>query len=325
MINEDELWKIADLAYMENYDIASKQEPQIIACKHITCFFEAKTAEVVCDYCGCVTEKKIYSGPEWSNYKDDCGNYCKNNQRCDLYIDNNPFKTKLYNNFVQLPNNNNNKLLLKLQISQNVNHKQKTYSQIGTKLEHYAALLHLNENCLLTSKKLWQICMESGKLTRASVREGLIASCLYYSCIYNKLPIEREEIIKLFECTSKNLSKGEKVLCEIIYLIPEYTCLTLNNVKIETNDSFVKYCNHLRIPFSVSMTCNRIFEENKIKLYAVTPKSSIGGVLTYVIKEILKLKIPSKSQISKTVDVCTPTINKVVEIIKANRQNLNQL
>ena len=166
---------------------------------------------------------------------------------------------------------------------------------------------------------LWYHCMESGKLTRASVRQGLIASCLYYSCIFNSCPISREEISNAFRCTSKNLAKGEKVFCQIIEEVDKYKHLIYTKVDIQENDSFVKYCSRLGVPFKVSNVCNEIYDKYKIELQAVTPKSAIGGILTFVIKNKMKLKSPTKSEISKVVNVCTPTINKVLEILKIEK------
>ena len=62
--------------------------------------------------------------------------------------------------------------------------------------------------------------------------------------------------------------------------------------------------------------CNEVYEKNKDKLDSVTPKSSTAGILLYVIKYKLKLKSPNKNKISETVNVCIPTINKVVNIIE---------
>ena len=50
-------------------------------------------------------------------------------------------------------------------------------------------------------------------------------------------------------------------------------------------------------------------------LQAVTPKSAVGGIIAYVVKFKLNLKTPTKTVISATVDVCTPTLNKVIQLI----------
>jgi len=109
------------------------------------------------------------------------------------------------------------------------------------------------------------------------------------------------------------------VFCQVIENIDKYKHLVYTTVDIQENDSFVKYCSRLGLPFKTSMKCNDIFEKYKIELQAVTPKSAIGGILTYVIKDKLELKSPSKSEISKLVSVCTPTINKVLEILRSSQ------
>ena len=213
---------------------------------------------------------------------------------------------------------------MRLQYQQAFSHKQKTYWLTGLKIENSATLLNLKIDCIDTAKKLWYIYMESGKLTRASVREGLIACCLYYACVHEHIPINRDEICVVFNCTSKCLSKGEKVMCEILESHKNYHHLIYNNISIDENDAFVRHCNILKLPFKVSAQCNEVFIKHKIALQAVTPKSAIGGVITYTVKELLKYKTPTKTEISNVIDVCTPTINKVIEIIRKNNIIINQ-
>ena len=153
--------------------------------------------------------------------------------------------------------------------------------------------------------------MDSGKLTRASVRKGLIAACLFYSCTKNNNPIERQEIIKAFDCDTKTLSKGEKVLFEILNLDNS----TYINVQTEDSSSFVKYCSQLKLEFRVSNICNDLYKKHKVELQAVTPKSDVGGIIAYVVKFKLKIKSPTKTVISATVDVCKTTLNKVIQLI----------
>ena len=101
--------------------------------------------------------------------------------------------------------------MAKLQIQQTFSHKQKTYWLISEELDRAATILNINnKDTIETAKSYWHKYMRSGKLTRASVRKGLIAACLFYSCTKNNNPIERQEIIKAFNCDTKTLSKGEK-------------------------------------------------------------------------------------------------------------------
>tara|TARA_B100000768_G_C11269845_1_gene372884 strand:- start:1807 stop:2289 length:483 start_codon:yes stop_codon:yes gene_type:complete len=158
--------------------------------------------------------------------------------------------------------------------------------------------------------------MESGKLTRASVRNGLIASCLYYACIYKNLPTDRQSIIDLVEGTQKGFLKGEKIFHEIMENNNRYKYLGKEKINIIENDSFIKYISKLDLPFKAAEICNKYYTLYIDKLDSVTPKSATAGILFYVVKKDLQMKAPSKSTVSRETGVCIPTINKVLTILE---------
>jgi len=292
MENYDSLWEIANEAYEQLKETEAVNNPKEIECEHIYC-------EDVCEKCGaCKSGFQISQEGEWNVYKDDSGNYAKNTQRADVYTDSNPYST----GGTLLPGSKNT-LMAKLQIQQTFSHKQKTYWQVTTDIENASIKLNINNKHIVeTAKGYWHKYMESGKLTRASVRKGLIAACLSYSCVKNNSPIERQEIINAFGCDTKTLSKGEKVLFEIL----DSSNLTYVNIQTEDTNSFIRYC---------SLLCNELYQKHKVPLQAVTPKSAVGGIIVYVVKYRLELKTPTKTIISTVVDVCTPTLNKVIQLI----------
>ena len=307
------LWEIANIAFEELKEKEQKEQKEQKKQKEQKCngtdtCNHKLNCENVCEKCGaCMTHVQISREGEWNIYKDDTGNYSKNTQRCDTYVDSNPYST----NGTLLPGSRNT-LMAKLQIQQTFSHKQKTYWLVSQEIDQACSLLKINNKSVVeTAKNYWRTYMESGKLTRASVRKGLIASCLFYSCNKNNCPIERQEVIKVFNCDTKTLSKGEKVLFEIL----NTNNLTYVNVQTEDSNSFVRYCSLLKLEFNVSNICNELYTKHKIPLQAVTPKSSVGGIIAYVVKYILKFKSPTKTIISVTVDVCTPTLNKVIQLI----------
>ena len=202
--------------------------------------------------------------------------------------------------------------MAKLQLQQTFSHKQKTYWLIGLEIENAATMLKINNKSVIeTAKSYWHKYMDSGKLTRASVRKGLIAACLFYSCTKNNVPIERQEILRAFDCNTKTLSKGEKVLFEIL----NTSNLTYVNVQTQDSNSFIRYCSLLNLDYKVSHTCNDLYVKHNIPLQAVTPKSAVGGIIAYVVKFKLQSKTPTKTVISANLSVCTPTLNKVIQLI----------
>lgn len=307
----EDIWSIADEGFKRK-ELVNKV---ISECTHSVTQLDTQTADLVCQNCGVIICNKLHNGAEWNNYKDESGNYSKNSQRGDLYIDDNPYSV---GGTVCGLFSNNKTFAAKIHLSSCFSHKQRTYWKTSQIYENICSKYCLTKSVLETAKRLWHICMESGKLTRASVREGLIASCLYYSCIYNKTPISRDDILIYFECDNKTLTKGEKVFYEIIEQSDDFKHLTKQSINVEQNNSFIRYCNILNLPWKVAMECNKVFNENKNNLEFVTPKSAVCGVMVYVIKKKLELKIPTKTEISKLINVCTPTINKVVDILIKN-------
>ena len=305
----DEIWKDYDQFNLDN----KKNDKQLIEnnedkseCKHDIDY------EGVCIRCGIVVnDYSINVGAEWNNYMDDTGKFSNSTQRADLYVDENPYSTGGSVGF------STNTFIGKLQLQMNFSHKQKTYWLIGKELEHHSTIANIPKIIVDKAKQYWHQYMESGKLTRASVRKGLIAACLYHACVNNNHPITRDQILELFECETKTLSKGEKVLFEIIN---DNSSLIYNNENNEFN-SFVKYSNILNLPYSFNQQCNNLYNKYKINLQAVTPKSAVGGIIAYLVKNKLKLKKPTKTVISTTVGVCTPTINKVILLLEQLEKN----
>jgi len=74
----------------------------------------------------------------------------------------------------------------------------------------------------------------------------------------------------------------------------------------------------LELPFKTVHICNEIYTKNVDSLDSVTPKSITAGILFFVVKNKLNLKYPSKAKISSVVNVCIPTINKVVKFLEEN-------
>ena len=303
----DDLWDLANLAFELENSTEKKTNMCSEKCKHTNSFLNDE-GYTVCEECGSVLFKDISSAPEWNNYKDECGNYQKNTQRGDVWIDDNPYSKGLSTTNIPW---NSKSLISKLHMQQTFTHKQKTYWLISQLIDNITSILNIPQLVSTDAKKFWYKYMESGKLTRASVRKGLICACIIHACLINKIPVSRESILKLSNCSSKSLSKGEKILFEIL----DEKNKVYINILDNNSEHFIKFCSQLNLHYSVNNICYQIYNKYKINLQAVSPKSAVGGVIAYVIKYKLKLKNPTKTIISATVDVCTPTLNKVINML----------
>ena len=303
---EEQIWKDYENIIIENTII----EPDNCLCKHPKKFMDDKEKSEICQECGVVFFSSIFETNEWNTYKNEDGSYQASIQRADLHISDNPYDIP-----GTIPGINKNSLMMRIHYQQTFSHKQKTFWIISEKLSNYCTHLGIS-NVLQTAKKMWHICMESGKLTRASVRNGLISACLYYACVFNNTPVDRQQIIDISEGNQKGFLKGEKIFMEIMDNNKTYGHLGKEKIDIKENDTFIKFCSELGLPYSTYNICNEIYTLNIEKLESVAPKSITAGVLFYVVKFKLGLKQPSKSRISQIVNVCIPTINKVINILE---------
>ena len=308
IITESTIWEDLEFILLSE---STKNTNEICQCRHLNKQYNQKEGNEVCLDCGEVISGKIFETCEWNNYKSDDGVYSMSSQRADLYVSDNPYDTG-----GSIPGFYKNSFAMRLHLQQAFTHKQKTFWKISEKFQHYCTLLSIHQSVLPTAKDMWHVCMESGKLTRASVRNGLISACLYYACIYNNLPSDRQKIIDLTDGNQKGFLKGEKIYLEIMEDHKVYGQLGKQKIDIKENDTFVKFCSELGLPFKTIHICNEIYTKSLDKLDSVTPKSITAGILFYVIKYKLNLKQPSKARVSQTVNVCIPTINKVVSILE---------
>ena len=303
---------IHDSIWKDFEDIIRESSPDKIAygCQHIHIIYDPKDQADVCLECGQVLNA-VHESCEWNTHKKEDGSFQVSNQRGDTYVSDNP-----YDKTGTIPGFHKNSFIMKMHYQQTFSHKQKTFWKISEKLESYRTLLSLPHSILPTAKNMWHVCMESGKLTRASVRNGLISACLYYSGMQNNITVDRKKLIEITDGNQKGFLKGEKVFLEIMMDVPAYKYLGREKEDVKDTDAFVKYCSQLGLPFKTIHMCNDIYTKNIDRLDSVTPKSIVAGILFYVVKNQLNLKQPSKSKVSQLVNVCIPTINKVIKILE---------
>lgn len=310
MVSIEHIWNdIENLMKQEEQENENKS----CECPHSRLQIDQKQGNEVCLDCGVVVLSNVFECCEWNNYKNDDGSMSNSTQRGDAWVSDNP-----YDKGGTIPGFANKKsLMMRIHYQQTFSHKQKTFWIISEKFQNYCTQLNIHVYVLPTAKDMWHICMESGKLTRASVRNGLIAACLYYACIYKNFPADRQSIIDITEGNQKGFLKGEKIFQEIMEKNTRYNYLCKEKVDIIENDSFVKYINILNLPFKTSDICNKYYTLYKDNLDSVTPKSATAGIIYHVIKNNLQLKSPSKSTVSRETGVCIPTINKVLTILES--------
>jgi transcription initiation factor TFIIIB Brf1 subunit/transcription initiation factor TFIIB len=283
---------------------------------------------VTCSLCGLVLKSRISEMAEWSNYTDS-GGITINNSRCGSTTKSteiNPFS----NNLVSfIPKGVKNVCfqegkaikydISKLHIKNTFNHLQKSFNIVENQLDNITSDKY-SKRIVMTAKKLWGEIMKAKKVTRAGVRKGLIACCLYYSCIHYDCTRSPLEICQDFGMQdTKQFNKGDKEFKETFENIPEWNHLLTKTSNSE--DYFSRYCSNLEmdhvikegIAFQLAKECRELYEPIKQELISLFPKSAACGIIFWVMKN---KKIPiTKTQLSKSLGICSPTLTKTCQVI----------
>ena len=279
--------------------------------------------DLLCVNCGVIQESHSASEePEWNTYSED-GKINKNNVRCGKGVDpTNPYDTG--NTFIPkymwsfhydsegIKRYSN---LSKLAIRISYSSKQRAFDEGKYSFERIVNQLSLSDVIFNTSKLLWGIILKTDILKRGANRRGMKACCVFYACICEKQQRNREDIANAFDISgTSDFTKGEKIFREIFEKNNEYSWILYKTT--ENENMYSRYVSQLSLPYSTIKIMNIIKEHCKDHLLGIAAKSEIAGLLFYTCKEIMGLKHPNKSEIAKTIGICNPTLNKVVEIVK---------
>lgn len=271
---------------------------------------------VSCGSCGTIVNNCIMSDEsEFMQF---------DNSRCSVPISEsevNPYSDDLYTwipkgskNYIYVNGNKKYTDISTIHSNSNNNHKKNSYKVIEDVLDNLLTKNGYNKNIINKAKKTWVDVINTGKITRANPRLGLIACCVFYACNGTKtsdeicydLNIERQSFnkgLKIFRTIFKNNldeysenRKDSNLFGQYISSLIEYKVIPLNNVSNE-----------------ILILCNKYYEKIYDQISFLTPKSIIVGIIYYVCGS-LYLPISKKIMID-LFKICMPTLNKSIKTV----------
>jgi len=320
----EEAWK--DFHAAQEILKGKSTEEDVVQCLNSSCEGEEAdflsmraSGDIVCSLCGTVQQRIISDSAEWNNYEGGPTTTARCSSTWGAPIS--QFENtssiaapKGLLSTVKMPDGTVRTIDLSRYNNQlQYTYKQKSYYEVSCKIDRAAENLGVPKAISNTAKHYWSEIMTVGKLTRAAVRRGVIANCLSYACIYHKVPREAHEVAEAFEISTKEITKGDKVFREI-FEGTKWASVLYETVGPE--HLFTRTRIELGLSFDVERRCKEILKECKLVLSSVAPKSAVGGILAWVVKNELNLKIPTKANIAKAVQICSPSLNKSLKLVK---------
>ena len=296
----------------ENLNIIYKESIEnCIFCNSFNIDSDLETGYVVCVDCGSILNTIISEDVDFS----------ESNQTDST----NPFSPVLS---TYLPKGSNSYILknneyikcdiYKLHVQNSYNNLQKSYDQVTSVIDNITTL---SDSIKDLSKKLWSIVMKSGLVIRSGPRKGLIACCIYYSCIYYDVPRSPLEIcIELGLSDTKNFNKGLKEFRSIFEQTEYKHLLTKSTTAM---DYFVRLCSDMsiakiiqeNISFQLSQKCINKYEDIKLKIEeSIFPKNLACSII-YIVCRQENIAL-TKIKLSKCLNICYPTLCKTIKLLE---------
>ena len=319
---ENEIDKAYRLMEQHEQDLHTKTQDGV--CKYCGIgedYFIKSNGFVVCQECGTTQKKIITDEAEWNNYTGSDGSYGVNKSRCGYPSKSkNPFVSNLSTfmakgNKLDYINKHGKKTqfdLSRIHMQMNYSHRAKSYDNVKSTIENMTSHIY-SSTVLNTAEILWGEIMKANKVTRAGVRKGLIACCVYYACIDSNCPQSPITICKNFHMDdTKQFIKGDKEFKEVFENNTKWSHLL---VQTSNSNEFIKtFCIKLELDFRIQAQCSLLYEIHKRELSKVIPKSATAGIIFYICNQE---NIPlSKTKVSQTLKVCNPTLTKTLAIIE---------
>ena len=313
--NDFSMFRELEEEVVENKDIDDNYTNKCVNCGKDIYITDTHTGDEICVSCGYVFKHKaIDPTAEWISSVSETG-VVNDKSRCGF----------AQNWYSPVSNNLNtsvggwNSFHLKKWINRtSYTHKEKSFWEVDQLIESAVQRMSLNKTISETAKHMWGEVTKSGTLKRASNRKGMIACVLMYSCAYHKASREPIEIARGFGMKNiSNITKGDKIIRRIFHHHSLYKDVIFSTAS--SQNMYDRMCSYLNLPYCVVNACKQLNDDlsDCIELAGMAPKSICSGIIGYTVKHMsMETKKPTKSQIAKTVGVCPPTMNKVLDVIE---------
>lgn len=293
-----------------------------VSCKNDYFIFDRTNYEITCEKCGIIQEGRLMiDGADWNNYESNRqeGN---DNSRVGWVDESNPYNTlgsvikKSKLSIMEVTDENGNKIkrdLAKTQQFLYSSNKEKSFYEIIKTFNNLVYIGAFSQRVVDRAKIYWNEIVKKNRIFRGGNRKGILACCVYYSCLYIGYPCNREFLASKMNISKDDIVKGEPIFKDIISNSKFKDILEKDN---NITNMFSPIIDQLGLPYKFYVgKCCEIFKLCENELSEISSSASIAGVLSYVIHDIKQLKSPTKKEITTILGITNPTLKNSLKII----------
>ena len=281
----------------------SEDNDSIYTCKCGEPKFQQREG-LVCASCGLVdTHNNIQTVQEWTSGVDENGTKSVNQNRCGMAPDLALFSEK-WSLGTRMSGNSR---MARIHLHSSMNHRDRSLFHAYKEFDRAGLLLHLPAYVIRHSKILYRkFTSEKKNLTRAAVRKGIKANCLFVAAKQNKCHRTTKEIAEAFNTSTTNVGRTSDKLTEDIDCSddiitgPIHVIARLLNPFDGIEGTHVALC---------EKACKYL--DDSTKLMGKTPNAVASAIIFVIFDGCV-----TKQEICINCKVSIPTLNKLIGIVK---------
>jgi len=304
-MNDDELRELFDEVKKEDNIDNSIDDKNTIKCYCGCTEFISEDNMNICSKCSSIVSNVIENTAEWRFYGND-DNRDGDPSRCGMPTNNLLPKSSMGSMIgCGYKDNIDIRRIRMFQMWNSMPYDERTLWNVFDKMTANTINNGIPQKVIDNAKVLYKKASEK-KISRGDNKEGLIASCIYHSCLLNKIPKSSKDIAAMFNISHVTLNKGNSRF---------QTLLQINVSSPDPIDFISQYGNNLNMYIGDINKCKelvKIIEDNEI-MNDNSPTSSAAGILYYY--SVVKNLGYSKKKFAKACNVSEVTIVKCYKII----------
>lgn len=298
-MNDNELWNL-----MDNLDIESENINKEIICNHCNSTIFMKDDNLLtCSKCHNIIDNVIDCAAEWRYYNGD-DNKSEDPSRCGLPTNSLLPKSSL-GSIIGRGSKDSKDLhcIRKLQTWTSMPYSERKLLNVFEKFTNNTNNMGISGKVLYDAKIMYKN-VSSLKISRGDNNDGLIASCVYYACIINKVPRSVKEISDMFNISQVVLTKGNSRFQKLN---------PMNVYSTSPHDFISRFGSILNMSQEDIISCIELskFLYNEDIIRDNSPTSSAAGILSYYCFK-KKLDI-TKKYIANICGVSEVTVTKSIK------------
>lgn len=256
--------------------------------------------EHLCGNCHAVIGRVIEIGAEWRFYGVD-DNRGDDPTRCGMPTNDLLPKSSIGSIFGGSRGYNRDSRRIRMyQMWNSMPYWERTLYNVFEQLTNKTANHGIHNKILDDAKVLYKKVSEK-KISRGDNKEGLIASCIYYACLINKVPRSTKEIARMFHIDANVLTKGNARFQDLLKL----------NVECTGSDDFVcRFGSKLNMDWNDIQKCKDLAKKlDDLEIVSENAPTSVaaGTIFYYCMNHNIDF---TKKQIAEVCEVSEVTITK---------------